>query len=97
MSADQDRRPNAAGRPGIPVDADADGEPGDVALIDFDTVSMTRISDSSVFGYVFASEEGPDGEDLPLEGVTITVKGLEEGRDITDAEGRFQLDDVPVP
>jgi len=34
---------------------------------------------------------------LPLQGVTIRVDGIPEASAITDAEGRFELLDMPAP
>jgi hypothetical protein len=60
---------------GYPVDADGDGVPGGLTTFDFDTCTTARVPGSVVWGYVTASEKGPGGEELPLEGVTIRVDG----------------------
>ncbi len=82
---------------GIPLDANSNGLPGGRATMDFRTVPNTQISGTVVFGFVYASEPGPSGEDLPLEGVTIRVDGMEELNAVTDSTGKFTLVDVPAP
>lgn len=84
------------------LDVDGDGEEGGVLEFDFDTLSLTFIPGTAVCGRVFASEltmsEG--GEELvnvPLEGVTITVDGMEDTNfAVTDNFGNFRLDNAPV-
>ena len=82
------------------VDADADGAPGGVATIEFDTLTLTTLAGTSVVGRVFASEPGEMGGaavDVPLGGVTITVDGLEDTHSaLTDANGNFRLEDAPA-
>jgi RHS repeat-associated protein len=86
---------------GEAVDADGDGSPGGVARIDFDTLSLTTLPGTTVCGRVFASElaQGDDGAsvNVPLEGVTITVDGMEEELfAVTDQFGDFRLEPAPV-
>ena len=79
------------------LDADGDGEPGGVAAIDFDTLSLTILPGTAVFGRVFASELGDTGMNVPLPGVTITVDGMESTLNVmTDTFGNFRLDGVPA-
>jgi RHS repeat-associated protein len=84
------------------VDADGDGVAGGVALIDFETLSLTPVPGTAVCGRVFASELAPAGSgqmsvNVPLRGVTITVDGLEETlRTVTDPNGDFRLEPVPA-
>ena len=79
------------------VDADGDGIPGGVRVADFRTVPMARIPGTNVSGRVTASEPDLDGNDVPLEGVTIRVDGIPELFAVTDADGRFTLVDTPAP
>lgn len=87
---------------GRPVDLDGDGVGGGVRTLEFETLSVTPIVDTSVSGRVFASElqPGPGGSpplNIPLEGVTISVDGMEESlRTVTDSLGRFRLDPSPA-
>ncbi len=85
---------------GLEVDADGDGQPGGVATLDFDTLSIAPLPQTGVIGRVFASEPlpGPGGgfTNRPLQNVTITVDGAEETlRVVTDANGFFHL--LPAP
>ncbi|MBI1930117.1 Ig-like domain-containing protein [Candidatus Poribacteria bacterium] len=82
---------------GAAVDADGNGLPGGTATIDFDTLSLTVLPSTSVCGRVFASELGDSGMNLPLEGVTITVDGMESTlRTVTDSLGNFRLEPAPA-
>ena len=88
---------------GRPVDLDGDGAAGGVATLDFETLSLTPIENTSVSGRVFASEvklapnrTSNEVLDTPLQGVTITVDGQEQTlRVVTDASGNFKLTPVP--
>lgn len=85
---------DAAGRV---LDADGDGEPGGIGRLEFTTAGTSPLPGTAVVGWVFASERAPDGSDLPLEGVTITVDGAEETlRTVTDARGYFELAPSPA-
>jgi subtilase family serine protease len=88
---------------GKAVDADGDGQPGGVAHIDFDTLSLTvTLPGTAVCGRVFASELAPNHNGTvsvnnPLEGATITVDGMEDKlRAVTDQNGNFCLESAPV-
>ncbi len=86
---------------GNPVDADGDGQPGGTKLIDFDTLGISVIPGTSVCGTVYASELGDDGGggtvDVPLEGTTITVDGMDTILfTVTDVNGDFCLDPAPA-
>ncbi|MGE3308462.1 MAG: Ig-like domain-containing protein [Limisphaerales bacterium] len=88
---------------GRPVDADANGIPGGIAEIDFDTLSITPVGQTAIIGRVFASELVPDPNgtgatvNKPLAGVTVTVDGAEETlRAVTDALGNFTLQPCPA-
>ena len=77
---------------GAPIDVDFDQLPGGQYRVDFRTVPLGSIPGTAVWGIV------RDSQTLePLEGVTISVDALPEIRSVTDATGRFQLDDVPTP
>ena len=86
---------------GLEIDADGDGSPGGMAIIDFDTLSLTSIPGTSVCGRVFASTLTMNADESvfvnePLAGVTITVDGMEEElRAVTDQFGDFRLENVP--
>lgn len=92
---------NAAGirdQAGKEVDADGDGVPGGIALIDYETSSGTSVSGTAVIGRVFASElVNGSSVNRPLRGVTVTVDGREESlRAVTDDTGNFRLDPAPA-
>lgn len=84
------------------VDADRDGEPGGTGIVDFETLSLTVLEGTAVCGRVFASEltRAPEGSlsvNTPLEGVRITVDGMEEELfAVTDEAGNFRLDPAPT-
>lgn len=79
------------------IDADGDGTPGGVRVLEFSTAGITALPGTSVFGKVYASEKNPDGSNRPLENVTITVDGAEESvRATTDASGGFVLNPAPA-
>lgn len=87
---------------GADIDADGDGLPGGVAIIAFDTLSLTPLVNTAVIGTVYASELAPGSDtgtnavNRPLAGVTITVDGLEQSvRAVTDVQGQFTLRPVP--
>jgi len=87
---------------GNQVDGDGDGIGGGTALIDFDTLTLTVLPNTAVCGTVYASELAPSDVEAisvntPLEGVTITVDGMEQTlRAVTDSAGNFCLDPAPV-
>ncbi len=86
---------------GRELDLDGDGTAGGSATLDFDTVTLTVVPGTRVAGRVFASELVPGNAgqqvNFPLEGVIITVDGLEETlRATTDAQGNFRLDPAPA-
>ncbi len=84
------------------VDADGSGELGGLLVFEFATLSLTPVPDTSVCGRVFASEYelSPEGEiiNIPLEGATITVDGIDPAvlSAATDATGSFRLEPVPA-
>ena len=85
---------------GSAVDADGDGQPGGVAIVDFDTLTLTTLPGTAVCGRVFASEliPGQNGTSMnvPLAGVTIHVDGAQDLLAITDQFGNFRLEPAPV-
>ena len=86
---------------GALVDGDRDGVPGGVALIDFDTLTLSTIPGTAVCGRVFASDLCTTGDgaqvNCPLAGVTITVDGAASTmHTVTDANGNFRLDPAPA-
>ena len=50
-----------------------------------------------MLGRVVASEPGPNGDDVPLGGVTLRVEGIPGLEVRTDVDGNFVLEDVPAP
>ena len=84
------------------VDADGDQVAGGTGIIDFDTLSLSIVSNTIVCGHVFASErvfvEGiNEWFNRPLAGVTITVDGQEDTlRPVTDTMGNFRSDPAPA-
>ena len=85
------------------VDADENGFEGGAGTIVFDTLGITPVPGTAVFGRVFASALVPNPTNAalsmnqPLQGVTITVDGAEETlRATTDANGFFRLDPSPA-
>jgi hypothetical protein len=86
---------------GRAVDADADGVPGGVATIDFDTLTLTTLPGTVVYGRVFASElaasAGGESVNCPLAGAKISVDGREDTLfTFTDGMGNFRLENVPA-
>lgn len=91
---------------GRALDLDGDGQPGGNAILDFDTLSITPVAGTAVFGHVFASLQVPvvntnntttNFVNQPLPGVLISVIGAEQ--DIfttTDAQGFFRLTNCPA-
>jgi len=83
---------------GAKVDVDNDGIVGGVLTSDFSTVSVTPIPGTGIFGYIYDSNNrGPNGEDIPLVGVDIDVIGLPGVTATTDANGYFELNNLPYP
>ncbi len=84
----------------IPVDVDGDGRVGGVKEVNFNTLSLTVVPGTSVFGRVFASELVPGAGtsiNVPLAGVMITVDGREDTlKTTTDSMGNFLLDPCPA-
>ncbi len=94
VTLDGTRLLDAAGRA---LDADGDGQPGGLRVLEFTTAGIIGLPNTSVRGHVFASEKNPDGSNRPLEAVTITVDGAEETlRTVTDADGSFVLSPAPA-
>ena len=85
---------------GSDIDADGDGQPGGVAKVDFDTLSLATVPGTRVCGRVFASELAPGDSgssvNVPLQGVTIHVEGNDALRAVTDSLGNFCLDPAPA-
>ncbi|MGZ8920030.1 MAG: Ig-like domain-containing protein, partial [Limisphaerales bacterium] len=85
------------------IDADHNGTPGGVAVVEFDTASITPIPSTAVIGQVFASELTPGSDtgtnavNTPLADVWITVDGAEQDlRTQTAADGSFILAPAPA-
>ncbi|MGK0240224.1 MAG: hypothetical protein ACI92G_003709 [Candidatus Pelagisphaera sp.] len=80
------------GRNELNIDADGDGEAGGLLTADFRTLPLTRITGTGIFGFVYDSLS-----EAPIVGATIRVDAFAEANAVTDAEGRFQLMDMPAP
>jgi hypothetical protein len=85
---------------GNEIDADGDGQPGGVRLLQFDTYSTTPVPNTDISGFVYASDPVPNGagglSNMPIPGVTITVDGAEQDiRAVTGADGKFTLHNCP--
>ncbi len=84
------------------ADANGDGYRGGKGTIDFDTLSLTVLENTSVSGRVFASnpqaaEGGLEFVNVPLTGVRITVDGMEDTLfAVTDNMGNFTLSPCPA-
>ncbi|MEL7337191.1 MAG: Ig-like domain-containing protein, partial [Planctomycetota bacterium] len=81
------------------LDADGDGVPGGVLQFDFSTGSTTPVLGTALTGVVL--DPGPDNlphtdDDAPLSGVEVFFLGAESDVQMTDADGRFTFDSVPV-
>ena len=86
---------------GVAVDADNDGVPGGRREIEFDTLTLTVVQDTTVCGRVFASRlantDAGAEVNQPLEGVKITVDGRESTIfTTTDNNGDFRLENCPA-
>jgi hypothetical protein len=94
VTLDAERLLDASGKA---LDADGDGQPGGVRVLEYDTAGTFGMTNTGVIGKVFASEKNADGSNRPLENVTITVDGAEETlRTVTDATGSFALTPAPT-
>ena len=83
---------------GTAVDVDGDGQPGGTLEIDFETVGLSRISGTDVWGYVYdAYNLLSNGGNRPVMGATIRVDGAPQANAVTDANGYFILHDMPAP
>ncbi|MBL9126706.1 MAG: Ig-like domain-containing protein, partial [Verrucomicrobiales bacterium] len=93
VTLDGTRLPDGSGKS---LDADGDGRPGGVRVLEFDTASVGGLPGTAVIGKVFASEKNADGSNKPLVNVTVTVDGAEETlRASTDENGAFVLQPAP--
>ena len=83
---------------GKSIDANGDGQPGGVLEADFQTVTLTRIPNTNIEGFIFDSNNrDEDDMDIPLEGVVVSVVGLPDVSAVTDENGRFFLQNLPIP
>ncbi|MBO9403261.1 DUF6851 domain-containing protein [Shimia sp. R9_3] len=86
------------GLDGKPVDADGDGAAGGLFQADFQTVTLTRVPGTNVEGFIFdANYRDEDDMDIPLEGVVVSVIGLPGVTAVTDENGRFLIENLPIP
>lgn len=87
---------------GRAVDADEDGVEGGLGSFQFSTLSLTLLQGTAVCGRVFASEfdqmVGGQPVNIPLEGVTITIDGVDPMivSAVTDELGSYRLEPVPA-
>jgi len=77
---------------GVELDFTGDGEIGGQIVTYFRTLPLTRIPGTTVFGFVKDSDT-----QQPLANVTIRVDAFPEANVTTDANGRFELTDMPAP
>ncbi len=85
-------------RDGVALDADGDGNPGGRGMASFRTLPLTRIPGTNLFGFVYdAYNKNSDGSNIPIVGATIRVDAFPEANAVTDANGRFELDNMPAP
>ena len=89
VRVDGDRVSNANG---VLLDGNMDGVPGGTLEIQFSTLPLARVTGTNVFGFVRDSSTGE-----PLAGATIRVDAFPEANAVTDADGRFELVDMPAP
>ncbi|MEM6777339.1 MAG: Ig-like domain-containing protein, partial [Planctomycetota bacterium] len=81
-----------AGRDGLSLDADGDGEPGGLLEYDFRTLPLSFIPGTSVFGFVFDSyNQDGEGNDIPIVGATISLDADPSVFAVTDENGFFEL------
>ncbi len=86
---------------GSDADLDNDDYFAGTVRIEFDTLSLSLLSGTAVYGRVFASEFALSGEgepvNVPLAGVRISIDGLEDTAfATTDENGDFRLEPVPA-
>jgi len=82
---------------GLALDADGDGQPGGMRMVEFDTSGLGGLPGTAVIGHVFASAKQADGSNQPLVNATITVNGAEQSlRTTTDETGYFKLEPAPA-
>lgn len=74
------------GLDGLPLDANADNEPGGSSRGTFRTLPLTLIPGTEVFGYVKDSQT-----QVPLAGVVISLEAFPQIRATTDETGFFEL------
>ncbi|MBI1348007.1 hypothetical protein GC163_17175 [bacterium] len=80
------------GRSGELLDADGNGVAGGVRNVDFRTLSLTNIPNTTVWGYVYDSyNRNPDGGDRPIVGAKIFLDADPNVFSVTDQNGRFEL------
>ena len=77
---------------GNPLDGEADGALGGIATADFQTLPLTRIDGTNVFGFVRDSFSGD-----PIVGATIRVDAFPAANVVTDGADFFELLDMPAP
>jgi len=83
---------------GYAMDPNGDGLPGGLAFFDFDTLSLSPVPGTDVWGYVYDSyNTTTEDDDIPVVGATIRVDGLPGVNAVTDSAGYFLLEDVPAP
>ncbi|MDA0345931.1 MAG: Ig-like domain-containing protein [Verrucomicrobia bacterium] len=77
---------------GTLVDMDLDGNAGGAFGYFFQTLSLDRIENTNIFGFVKDSYS-----EIPIQGATIRVDGLPAANVVTDENGRFELVNLPAP
>ncbi|MEM9002725.1 MAG: FG-GAP-like repeat-containing protein [Cyanobacteria bacterium P01_F01_bin.86] len=85
-------------RSGNPLDVDGDGIVGGLLTSEFRTLSLDRIENTDLSGYIYDSfNTNPDGSNIPIIGATLRVQGVPEISVQTDETGFFLIEDVPAP
>ena len=83
---------------GTPIDADGDNSEGGTLSTTFDTINLNSIEGTTLSGVIFDSNRtDADGNNIPIEGVRVSVDGRPDIFTFTDASGAYTLEDVPAP
>src|SRR5262249_56945134 len=59
-----------------PIDPDQDRD--GIFVLEFETAGTSGLPNTGVIGHVYASEPGPGGTNVPLQGAIVTADGAEE-------------------
>jgi tetratricopeptide (TPR) repeat protein len=77
---------------------DLAGNPAQAPVSDivFRTANSDSIPGTSLAGWVFDAARGTNGNEIPLVGAAITLANNPTVQAVTDANGRFELDNLPA-